>query len=69
LYAEENSNILKWNERLNIAVDAAHGNACTIYGNIFLVIFCTFTLLLISMDFQDWIIYIMDVNHLFCIEI
>jgi hypothetical protein len=43
----ENSNILKWNERLNIAVDAAHGNACTIYGNIFLVL-CTFALLLIS---------------------
>jgi hypothetical protein len=48
LYAEENSNILKWNERLNIAVDAAHGNACTIYGNIFLEILSTFTLLLIS---------------------
>jgi hypothetical protein len=22
----KNTNILKWNERLNIAVDAAHGN-------------------------------------------
>jgi len=26
LHAVENSNILNWNERLNIAVDAAHGN-------------------------------------------
>jgi len=26
LHAVENSNILSWNERLNIAVDTAHGN-------------------------------------------
>jgi len=26
LLAVENTNILKWNERLNIAVDAAYGN-------------------------------------------
>jgi len=26
LHAVENSNILNWNERLKIAVDAAHGN-------------------------------------------
>jgi hypothetical protein len=26
LLAVENSNILNWNERLKIAVDAAHGN-------------------------------------------
>ncbi len=26
LHTEENSKILNWNERLNIAVDVAHGN-------------------------------------------
>jgi hypothetical protein len=32
LHAVENSNILKWNERLNIAVDVAQG---IVYGNTF----------------------------------
>jgi len=45
LHAVENSNILNWNERLNIAVDAAQGNVLFMIAS-FLAL-CTLTLQLV----------------------
>jgi hypothetical protein len=65
----ENTNILKWNERLNIAVDAANGNVLFMAKKILVSCNVYPSYIAFSVNFQEWIICTMDVNHLLSIEI